>query len=548
MPTNCILILRGLQSRNLLQILKKAEDTLLMTTESVADIQFSRRFSANLITNVISLILSTLVGLLLIPYFIDTLGEAAYGLVPLATSITTYVTLLIDSLNAATGRYLMFDLRSAKVYEARVTFNTALVTIVACVLILLPIALVVAVFSPHIFNIGEVAANDVVILFALVFASAFLNMIKANFTLSLTSYNRLDLKNYVAIFQTILQIGLIVLYFTLSTPALPYIGVAYFIAALASLILAVILSNTFCKELELGLQYVSKTRFKTLISMTVWTLVKYAGVILRSNVGLVIANIVCGVIVGTEYAIIVMWQTLLVSIMGSLTSIFYPNVYTYCAKRDDKGLLSFLSLATRSTAIVSGLIIGLLAVYSSELLILWVGEEFAHLGFLAILLVFPVLFRASADNLNYVMIAKLKFRQNAVIYLMAGILTTVFSILGAYFFGMPGLIIAGGLVMIFIEGGGMFVYTAYLMKQRVSSMFWYLVPGLLMLVITVVIGVVAKMLFSGDTLVSLIIGGGIIGVLALLICSRLLLSGEDRKNIRACMPKWVEKKVPAWLF
>ena len=519
-----------------------------MTSDSVADIQFSRRFSTNLITNIISLILSTLVGLLLIPYFIDTLGEAAYGLVPLATSITTYVTLLIDSLNAATGRYLMFDLRSAKVNEARVTFNTALVTIIACVLILLPVALVVAVFSPHIFNIGDVAVNDVKILFGLVFASALLNMIKANFTLSLTSYNRLDLKNYVAISQTILQIGLIVLLFSVSKPSLPYIGIAYFAAAILSLALAFILSRIFCKELKLGVLYVSKDRFKTLLSMTVWTLVKYAGVILRSNIGLVIANIICGVIVGAEYAIIIMWQTLLVSIMGSLTSIFYPNVYTYCAKRDDRGLLSFLSLATRSTAIASGLIIGLLAVYSSELLTLWVGKEFAHLGFLAILLVFPILFRASADNMNYVMIAKLKFKQNAVIYLMAGILTAVFSAIGAYFFGMPGLIIAGGLVMILVEGGCMFAYTAYLMKQRVFSMFRYLVPGLCMILITVMIGLVVKMVCDGGTVISLIIGGGIIGVLAMVVCSRVLLSGEDRRNIRACMPRWVESKMPRWMF
>ena len=79
-------------------------------------------------------------------------------------------------------------------------------------------------------------------------------------------------------------------------------------------------------------------------------------------------------------------------------------------------------------------------------------------------------------------------------------------------------------------------------------MLWYLVPGLLMLAITVVIGAVVKLVCSGETIVSLVVGGGIVGVLALLICSRLLLSGEDRKNIRACMPKGVEKKVPGWMF
>lgn len=86
-------------------------------------------------------------------------------------------------------------------------------------------------------------------------------------------------------------------------------------------------------------------------------------------------------------------------------------------------------------------IIGLLAVYSSKQFILWFGKEFSHLGFLAILLVFPVVFKASADNLNYVMITKLKFKQNATAYLMTGILTAVFSAVSAYFFRCWRLII-----------------------------------------------------------------------------------------------------------
>lgn len=519
-----------------------------MTRENVADIQFSKRFSANLVTNIISIIISTLIGILLIPFFIDTLGEAAYGLIPLATSITSYVVLFVDAINAFTLRFLMFNLRESKIKEAQIVFNTMLGLIICCVLILVPVSVLLSLITPNIFNIGDVDSLSVIILFALIFFSSLLNMLKVSFTSALLSYNRIDLKNIVEIFQNIMRVGLIVLLFAFITPSLTYIGIAYFAAAFFSLILAIIFSRKKCPELKINLSYFSKRQLYALVLPTFWTCVKYIGVMLRSNIGLIIANILCGVVVGAEYAVIFMWQTLLITIMGCLTIIYEPNIYTYCAKNDERGLLSFLSLATRSTAIASGLIIGLLAVYSSELLTLWVGEEFAHLGLLAILLVFPVLFRASADNLNYLMVAKLKFKQNAFIYLIAGILTAVFSALGAYFFGMPGLVIAGGLVMILIEGGGMFVYTAYLMKQRVSSMLWYLIPGLLMLVITVVIGAVVKMLFSGETLVSLIIGGGIIGLLALLICSRLLLNGEDRKNIRACIPKWVEKKVPRWLF
>lgn len=520
-----------------------------MSTESVTDIKFAKRFSANLITNIISLIISTLVGLLLIPYFIDTLGEAAYGLVPLATSVTSYVTLLIDSLNAATGRYLMFDLRSGKIDEARTTFNTSLTTIVCCVLFLLPIALIVAFFSPSIFNIGDIAASDVAILFALVFGSALINMVKATFTLSLTSYNRIDLKNAVAILQTAVQVGLILLLFACFGPSLLYIGISYIAAAISSFLLAAILSKIYCRELKLNpKQYASKERFIELMGMTVWTLVKYAGVLLRSNIGLVIANIICGVIAGAEYAVILMWQTLLVAIMGSITTVYYPNVYTYCAKNDDAGLVNFISLATRTTAIAAGLIIGLLTVYSSELLTLWVGNDFAHLGLLAVLLVIPVMFRAASDNVNYVMIAKLQFRKNALIYLLAGILTAVFSCIGAYFFGLAGLIIAGGLVMIFCEAGLMFFSTERLLKQKFGRMMMFTVPGIIMLVLTVVIGMLIKCVFTGETLLSLIIGGLLIAAAAFIISSRLLLKKEDRDAIRLCLPKWVEKRVPKWVF
>lgn len=519
-----------------------------MSEESAADIKFSKRFSANLVTNIISLILSTLVGLLLIPFFIDTLGEAAYGLVPLATSVTTYVTLLIDSLNAATGRYLMFDLRASKIEDARITFNTALSTILCCVAILLPFALLVAFSSPYIFNIGDVSSSDVTLLFALVFGSALLNMVTANFTLALYSYNRFDLKNSVTILQTIVQVGMILLLFTTASPSLIYIGFAYFIGAGCAFIAAFTLVKIFCPELKLNRKYLSKNRFKTLISMTVWTLIKYIGVLLRSNVGLIVANIICGVIVGAEYAIILMWQILLVSIMGSITLLFNPNVYSYCAKYDDKGLLTFISLAARTTAMLSALIIGLLTVYSSELLMIWVGSEYAHLGLFASLLVIPIMFRASADNLNYVMIAKLKFKQNAMIYLAAGILTLIFSVIGGHFFGMAGIIIAGGLVMILCECGGIYLYTAYLMKEKVSSMLRFLFPGVFMLIITFVIGSLIKLVFTGETILSLILGGGIITVIALLICTHLLLRKEDRKSIRTCIPVWIEKKIPIWLF
>lgn len=114
------------------------KDTLTSTDN--ADPKFTQRFSLNLITNLLSILLSLTIGIFLIPYFLSTLGEIAYGLVPLATSITSYITLLTNSLNTSVSRYLMMDLRSGKITEANQIYNTTFITIIGSVLILLPIA------------------------------------------------------------------------------------------------------------------------------------------------------------------------------------------------------------------------------------------------------------------------------------------------------------------------------------------------------------------------------------------------------------------------
>ena len=513
----------------------------------VADIKFTKRFSANLITNLISLVLSTLVGLLLVPYFIDSLGEAAYGLIPLATSITTYVTLLIDALNVATSRYLMFDLRSSNIEKARTTFSTALTTTLVCVLILCPVAVGLAFLSPYIFNIGDIAASDVVVLFLLIFVSALLNMVKANFTLALYSYNRIDLKNYVSIFQTVLQMGLIILLFTVLLPSLISIGTAYLIAAVFSLLLAVILSKRCCRELAVHPKYVSKECFTILLSMTWWTLVKYGGILLRSNIGLIIANIICGVIAGAEYAIILMWQTMLLSIVGSLSSLFIPNIYSYCAKRDTAGLYRFVSLAVRTTVIAVGILVGLLAVYPVELFTVWVGSEFADLSKYVFILLFPIIFRSATDIINNVMIAELRVRENSLIYCFAGVITAIASLAGAYFFGLFGIISGAGLVMIFCESLMLMVRTAPLLQVSLGKLLKLYIPGILALIITVVVGSVIHFLISGPVLLIILVGGGVTGFISSLISLRLLTK-EDRDMVRSCLPGFAKKIVPRWIL
>jgi len=72
---------------------------------------FAAQLPRNLAANIAYFLVNIVIGILLVPYFIDTLGVAAYGLIPLATSITGYVAIVVQSLNTAVSRFLTVDLQ-----------------------------------------------------------------------------------------------------------------------------------------------------------------------------------------------------------------------------------------------------------------------------------------------------------------------------------------------------------------------------------------------------------------------------------------------------
>src|SRR5579859_1629721 len=83
------------------------------------------RFGVNLLSNVGQLGLSIIVGAWYVPFLVRKLGPAAYGLIPLASTITSYMALITLGLNSAVGRYLTIALEQGNQVKANRIFNTS---------------------------------------------------------------------------------------------------------------------------------------------------------------------------------------------------------------------------------------------------------------------------------------------------------------------------------------------------------------------------------------------------------------------------------------
>lgn len=520
-----------------------------MTNETdVADIKFSQRFSANLVTNIVYTVCNALIGVLLVPYYLETIGNLAYGIIPVATSFISYVVLVMSALNVSIGRYLTFDLRASDVNKANQTFNTALFVLVIIVAILTPLAILLSLSAPSLFNTLGLSTVDVTGLFLGISLATLLTVLGGGITQTLFAKNLFYVRNTLLLSQVFLQVVFIVVFFNLFQPSLLLVGIAYLLAALIYVVFSLVSLHVFSKEFTISRRYVSKDRFKDLLSMTLWTLVQNAGMLLRFNIGILVVNIVCGLLAGTYYSIIVSFYSLLIAAVAMLTSLFGPLVFSYVSKNDFTGLKNFYYIALKVTCLTSALLLGIIFVYAPEILRLWVGEQYVMLAPLVYLSVIPVYFYAPINFVSTALVANLRHKQYGIIYCLFGVFMIPLSIILTILFGISGVLIAGIIISVLCDFIVMVFYASRLIRDNTLRLYANYIYGIFLTPIIVIIGYLVKHVFLGDTIISLILGCLSITIITIPIVLFIFLRKSERKLIRPCLPKFIQLIIPKWIL
>ncbi|MCE9911740.1 hypothetical protein LZ642_08965, partial [Hafnia paralvei] len=87
----------------------------------------NKQIIKNIFYNILNFGVNIILGIALTPLLIRHMGIAAYGIIPLAMFITSYVGVLTQSLTASVNRYLIYSLQHDNKKETNLIFNTALV-------------------------------------------------------------------------------------------------------------------------------------------------------------------------------------------------------------------------------------------------------------------------------------------------------------------------------------------------------------------------------------------------------------------------------------
>lgn len=500
--------------------------------------RFAAQFPKNLGANIAYFLVNIIIGLLLVPYFISTLGVAAYGIIPLATSITGYVAIVVQSLNTAVSRFLTVDLQRGDYIAANKTFNTALFGLSAIILLMIPVVILVAWVVPSLFNVPAGQESGAVFLFLGVCIAFLIRSWSGNFTVQLFAYNRLDLQNLVNITNIAIQVGLIVLLFTLFGPDLALVGGSYLGGAIIASGVSIVLARRVCPHLRVSIRSFDRWRMKDLCGMGWWVVINQIGALLFLQIDLIVVNLLFGATSAGEYAIALQWVVLLRAISGVLSGVLTPMVLTFYARDQIESLIRVTKSGVKLMGLAMALPIGLVCGFAPQILTVWVGGEFAFLAPLMVLLTVHLAVNLAVLPLFSINVAYNRVRVPGIVTFVMGIgnfaLALALALLTGW--GFYGVALAGAIVLTLKNALFTPWYATRILGVGVHTFTRSMLPGI---VATALIGILAALLanvFPSFAIITLIVAGAAVSLAYLASVWKFGLSRFERGLFVSSLP------------
>jgi O-antigen/teichoic acid export membrane protein len=486
----------------------------------------------NVLMNVASFTCNIVISLLLVPYLVGSVGIAAYGLVPLAMFLTDYIGLVTQSLTSSVNRYLTVEIHQERYRAANQVFNTAwfgmLGLIVAQIIILAwPITEVSAFIE-----VPEGLEQEAVNLFALTFANFALSLLTSILSVSMYARNRLDLMQWSNILRALVRVVTIVAIFTLDKPSLTAVGIGSLAGGGVALLFAVLMWRRLTPFLSIRPRDFDFNRLRPLTSMGGWLMVNQVGFLLFSKVDLVLVNRFLGATASGEYAVVLQLSNLVKSLMATVAGVLGPVVMLHYSRGDHRALVGSSLLFTKFLGLASVLPIVLMTVYARDLLTLWLGAEYAHLSWLLITLVCPLVINIGVMPLFLINTAYERVRVPGLVSCLLGLTSLGLSILMLVGtdFGYYGVAIANGLVLTLKNAIFTPLYAARLLEVPTFTFLRGQAKAVLGFALALSVVWAIHWYFPVTGYVDFLVSGTLAGLMAAAVCL-LLLTATDRRDL-----------------
>lgn len=492
-----------------------------------------QKTAINLLCSMGVLVANILVSFFLSPYIIRTIGVEANGFVNLAINFTTYASLVVSALNAMAARFVLFAYVNKDYQKANLYYNSVFWGNLIIAAICFAIA---AIMIPNLENFIDIPARlqrDVKILFIFVFAGFLIRTAAPNWDCGTYVTNRLD-RTYIPIMlSTIFRCIFLCTIFALFEPRVWMVTLCTFIITVTLLLVEGYNTATLAPELRISFRkpICSWAAIKELVGSGIWNSISSAGNMLLHSVDLLICNLSLG---ATAMGVLSLSKTIpniYIQLAESIRGAFGPELNYHYAVKDTQGMLQAMRRAMKLTAVTLTVPVAGIIVMSDCFFNLWVPSQDAiQLQILTVL-----------GLMNYVLVSGIvilysmftianKVKYNSIAQMICGVTSLVVTLALIRFTDWDLYAVAGVSCLVGILRDLFFTIPVTSRFVGVKWTTFYPQVGLSVLcsAMTIVIGVLVRMVMPTDTWLSFFLTCGVVALLGLGANMVIVLNKEER--------------------
>lgn len=500
-------------------------------------------FIGNLIGNGFSFAVNLVVGVWFTAYLARKLGPAAYGLIPLATTVASYMSVLTSSLTSSVGRAITVAHGANDATEVDRVFNTSFfASLLFSVVLLVPAALV-SYFAPYWISVPDGLENQARVIFIAAGLVFLMTTASMPYGVALFCKNRLDLSAGITTGMTLLRVGAVWGLFQVTAPNLWQVGVGLVLAGVSGCVASIIMSRRLMPEFQVRLSSFSRDRLRTLGATGIWVSVTQFGTILMLSVDLLMVNVLLGATDAGRYAIPLQLSMLVRQMFSTLGGLFTPTIMAMHGRGEREALMEYVARGIRMTGYLAAIAGGLLCGFAGPLLTVWLGADFAYLKPLVWVMIAPLAVNLSVFPMFGLALTVNKVRGPGVVTLALGLvhIGVAWLLVEEAGWGMYG--VAASAILLLSVKNVFYIpwYTAQAVGTSTLSM---LAPVLRVGVVTAAVWAVAagvNHLWLVDGWVSFFAAGSVAGLLSAILIYFIFLPRADRLVVRSAVLRFKGK-------
>lgn len=335
----------------------------------------SKRDYINLASKILAFVVNLGVSFFLTSYIVQAVSAEAYGFVGLANDFISYAQVFSIALNSMAARFVALELEKSNNLRVNEYMSSLIIMNFSIASLFALVGGLVIANLPYLVQISPDLVADVQMLWVLLFANFLVTLIGVAFGVAAFCRNRLDLEALRSIESTLLRAGVLIIAYFCFPATVWYVGLATLLAGVYVLLFNIRYTKRLMPRFKFRLKFFSWERILELLRSGMWNSITQLGVILRSGLDLLLANL----FVGAQYmgllSIAKVLPKQIMNLFSVMASVFAPRLVISYAGNDLDEMRTQLIRSMRLMSLFSSVPLVVLIVLGRDFFALWMPNQ-----------------------------------------------------------------------------------------------------------------------------------------------------------------------------